>query len=125
VWTRMWVGVYLCVCIPEADMPGRGVDEHVLCIYTRTHTCTHTNTHAHTHKHAHAYTHIHTHTYTHTHTHIHTHTQLRTHKRTHAHTCAHTSINIVLEKNFYILNNFESSSGEPWKILQAVPGPPE
>jgi len=28
-------------------------------------------------------------------------------------------------KFYNTLNNFESSSGEPWKILQAVPGPPE
>jgi hypothetical protein len=28
-------------------------------------------------------------------------------------------------KYYNTLNNFESSSGEFWKILQAVPGPPE
>jgi len=57
-----------------------------------------------------------------------------THAHARIHVCTHTSINIVLGaggesprpgKIYNTLNNFESSSGEPWKILQAGPGPPE
>jgi len=51
---------------------------------------------------------------------------MRAHARTLAHTQeARKEVTSRLGKFYNTLNNLKSSSGEPWKFLQAVPGVPE
>jgi len=84
-----------------------------------------------TREHTHTYAqgkHIHTRIHTHTRTHTTMHTRIHTRTHAHIHTKALTSCLGCRSRPgiFYnTLNNFKSSSGEPWKILQAVLGPPD